>query len=303
VLGVPDADKARHAFVRAATWADDIKMRSDYVRDGDRPSGPHAADNIGYVDKRTHAYWHYIDFPFSDDSTPVLAPDDPNALTQIRVFTNTLRGSADDDIKSYDLVWLLHLVGDAHQPLHATQRFSRQLTGGDSGGNEEKVCVSLVCDLKLHGFWDGLLGDRGTPEDAIARAAQLPAADTNLTAVADPKTWFEASFALAKQSVYTPAIGDGHGPFTLDADYQAKASEIARCQAALAGARLANLLNSALRQSRSRWRAYCTRARAGTGWRSAPTLLRPSTRACVRYRGSFVGCLTPAEAVQRAASQ
>jgi hypothetical protein len=28
-------------------------------------------------------------------------------------------GSASDDVKSYDLLWLIHLVGDTHQPLHA----------------------------------------------------------------------------------------------------------------------------------------------------------------------------------------
>src|SRR5690349_9074172 len=43
--GVPDADRDRTAFVRAATWADDIKRRPDYIKDGNHPSGPHAADN------------------------------------------------------------------------------------------------------------------------------------------------------------------------------------------------------------------------------------------------------------------
>jgi S1/P1 Nuclease len=41
--------------------------------------------------------------------------------TQIAVFRKTLADKTiSDDIRSYDLAWLLHLVGDVHQPLHAT---------------------------------------------------------------------------------------------------------------------------------------------------------------------------------------
>jgi hypothetical protein len=52
---------------------------------------------------------------------------------------------------------------------------------------------------------------------AAGRSAQLIARRVR-AAVADPKAWFEESFTQARQSVYTPAIGAGHGPFTLDAD-------------------------------------------------------------------------------------
>jgi hypothetical protein len=245
--GVPDADRDRTAFVRAATWADDIKRRPDYIKDGNHPSGPHAADNIGYVDKHVHGYWHFIDFPFSPDHTPLQVPAEPNALTQIAAFRDTLAGPASQETKSYDLVWLIHIVGDAHQPLHATSRFTSGLRNGDSGGNEEKVCVSLDCGLKLHAFWDGVLGDRGSVADATAAAALLPVPDPAAAAIADPRAWFKESFGLAQEAVYTPAIGDGHGPFTLDAEYQGRALAIAKNRAALAAARLANLLNAALR--------------------------------------------------------
>jgi hypothetical protein len=48
--------------------------------------------------------------------------------------------------------------------------------------------------------------------------------------------------------VYTDAIGDGTGPFTVDNAYFETATRVARDRAALAGARLANLLNAALRE-------------------------------------------------------
>lgn len=57
-------------------------------------------------------------------------------MTQVMI--ETLGSLASDDVRSYDLVWLLHLVGDLHQPLHATSRFSNGLDDA-RGGNDEKV--------------------------------------------------------------------------------------------------------------------------------------------------------------------
>jgi S1/P1 Nuclease len=79
-------------------------------------------------------------------------------------------------VKSYDLVWLIHLVGDAHHPLHATSRFTAA-DPGDNGGNAETVTPANAANESLHAFWDGLLGDRLTPDQAISMAAALPQAD------------------------------------------------------------------------------------------------------------------------------
>ncbi|MBB4196578.1 S1/P1 nuclease [Rhodoblastus sphagnicola] len=246
IFGAPEGERDRIAFVRASTWADDIKRRPDFYKNSLAEDGAGAADNIGFADRRVHAYWHYIDLPFSSDGAPTRPADSPNALTQIRVFTAALRSDAPGEVKSYDLVWLEHLVGDAHQPLHATSRFSRGLPKGDSGGNQERICLAFTCGLKLHAFWDSLLGASGQVGDAMAVAARLPAPDPDRAAVDDPQVWFEESAALARAVVYTKAIGDGAGPFALDQAYQAEAREIARDQAAVAAARLARLLNGAL---------------------------------------------------------
>ncbi|MGY3537869.1 hypothetical protein ACVIIY_002089 [Bradyrhizobium sp. USDA 4515] len=235
------------AFTRASTWADDIKKRHDYHFGTLAQDGSHAFDNIGYVDHAMHNYWHYIDFLFSDDGTPLIRPEEPNGLTQIRTFTSILSSNASDDVKSYDLVWLLHLVGDAHQPLHATSRFSHQLPKGGNGGNAEALCRTTVCGLKLRAYWDGLMGDTGRPDDAIVIASTLSSPDSSAASINDPETWFKEGAALAQKVVYTAAIGDGSGPFTLDEAYQATASQVARDRVALAGARLANLLNAALK--------------------------------------------------------
>jgi hypothetical protein len=240
-----DADEI--AFVRAATWPDFIKRSTDYTNDGEDPSasGPDASRNIGYSDKLMHKYWHYIDLPFSTDGTETTPPKEPNAETQITAFRDTISGTATDDVKSYDLVWLLHLVGDVHQPLHATSRFSAQFPQGDSGGNGEKVCVP-ACGEALHAFWDDALGKSESVLGAIKAAAQLDDAPASGAAIANPQAWIVESFELAKSTVYQP-IGDGKGPFTLSDDYKDDAKTIAEERVALAGARLANLLNAFLK--------------------------------------------------------
>ena len=244
IAGLPADQRAEAAFVHAATWPDDIKTDPAYHRDG--VGDATAAQNIGYADHIVHDYWHYIDIPFSTDGTSVRPPDSPNALTQIRLFASTLSSGASDDVKSYDLVWLLHLVGDVHQPLHATARFSKSLDD-DRGGNDESVTPVGGATIKLHAFWDGVLGDRGTPATAIAAAHQLPAPDPARSLISDPALWLIESFATAQNQVYTAAIADGEGPFPLDQSYLDHALIVAKQRAAVAGVRLANLINDALK--------------------------------------------------------
>jgi S1/P1 Nuclease len=244
VDGVADADRDRSAFVHASTWADDIKGEAGYIDSGDTPTSHNAARNIGYSDKLRHKHWHFIDLPFSPDGTAVRPPDPVNALTQIKALTATLASSASDDVKSYDLVWLIHLVGDAHQPLHATSRFTAA-DPGDNGGNSETVTPTNAANESLHAFWDALLGDRLTPDQATSMAASLPRADPVRAARADPQVWFDESEAAAEVFAYAQPIGEGDGPYTLTDDYQQKAIDVAHAQAAVAGARLAALLNAA----------------------------------------------------------
>jgi hypothetical protein len=61
---------------------------------------------------------------------------------------------ASDDVRSYDLVWILHLVGDAQQPLHAVGRFTASIPNGDSGGNAESVIPATGETIALHAYWD-----------------------------------------------------------------------------------------------------------------------------------------------------
>jgi hypothetical protein len=251
--GVSAADRDRAAFVRSATWPDDIKSAPGYVNDHD-DAGPNGARNIGYADCDQHRYWHFKDGPFSTDGTPLEQPREPNAETQIRAFTAALGSpSISDDVKSYDLVWLIHLLGDVHQPLHAASRFSADAPHGDRGGNSVKVC-DPQCGHNLHAAWDDSLGNGGDAQAAVAAAAALPSTPPGSD---DPSVWLSESLDLAKTVAYGPPVGQGTGPFTLSPAYQAQVRQTAQMRASLAGARLAALIDAAHPTVRGTGAARC----------------------------------------------
>jgi hypothetical protein len=252
VADVPAADRGELAFLMAARWPDAIKRDSGYVNDGndngETPVEPVASLNIGYKDKARHKYWHYKDVGFSTDGTAVEPAKVPNAETTIVRFRATLASpKATAGLKSYDLSWLIHLVGDIHQPLHATSRFTADLPHGDIGGNKVALCVA-PCRDELHAFWDDALGRSESAASAIELAATLPAAPAGLAKITKVATWIDESVASAKADVYVAPVGAaGRGPYTLDDGYAAHAREIAAQRIALAGARLAHLIRVALK--------------------------------------------------------
>jgi hypothetical protein len=237
-------------FMMAATWPDFIKHKAGYSDDGtekgDRPDGATSSQNIGYSDHLRHRYWHFVDTPFSTDSTSLPVLPSPNAETQITAFRAVLASNDPDANKSYDLVWLEHLVGDIHQPLHAATRVSSSHPQGDHGGNLVTLC-SAPCKQELHAFWDDLLGTSSKASSAVTVGRNLPAADATLATKTDAADWAAESFDAAKQTVYVAPVTSGDGPFTLTPAYKAAAKKVARERVALAGVRLANLLNHELK--------------------------------------------------------
>ncbi|MBX9689360.1 MAG: S1/P1 nuclease [Candidatus Obscuribacterales bacterium] len=235
----------------AATWPDQIKKDANYFADGDadgnRPSGPDSARNIGYADKFMHKYWHFYDRAFSQDGSKVrFEIPDPNAYTQVAVCRKTLASDANDELKSYDLCWLMHMVGDLHQPMHCATRASRFAPYGDNGGNEVWVSDDENPKMRLHGFWDGCLGS-GPSFTVKAFADSLPGAKKSQVSKLNTKDWLQESFLLTKKQVYVPPIKWGNGPFKLNDSYKQSALELSKKRVALAGMRLASILNGELR--------------------------------------------------------
>lgn len=269
---VPDNLKDEIAFVKAATWPDELRKMvcstgPQCIHD-DRytPADADADLNIGYADHRLRRYWHFKDLAFSTDSTTLKEPFSPNAETQIVAFSESLgKPDLNDEAKSFNLSWLLHLVGDVHQPLHATARFSQAFPDGDSGGNDEIVCSPppAACATtgryveKLHSLWDGAIGTNSSATAARSKAKSLliaahdpnsflgtVVARTDLDAL--PSVWLSESFQLAQKYAYAPPIADGKGPHFPTQDYRTNAGSIASQQVVIAGIRLARVLNSKL---------------------------------------------------------
>ena len=257
-IGTSADDHDRMIFMIASTWADDIKGEAQYSDDGinggNTPEGAFSSQNIGYTDRLRHKYWHFVDMPFSPDQMPLPAVPTPNAQTQITAFRAVLASSQADALKSYDLVWLLHLIGDVHQPLHAVTRITKSRPKGDAGGNLIKLFGDAASNL--HSYWDELPGsDCGFCKDkiecvnrAIVLGKGYPSASSKSRNL-DPAVWIRESFEEARASVYREPIGAADQPYTIvpGSSYETQAQKLAKMRVALAGARLAHVLNDELK--------------------------------------------------------
>ena len=103
------------------------------------------------------------------------------------------------------------------------------------------------CPNELHRFWDDVLGTDARVSVSISAARLLPPVDPTEAAMKDEATWIDESFRIAQESVYVDPIANGTGPFALTNDYKNNAKRVALARAALAAARIANMLNNELK--------------------------------------------------------
>ena len=135
------------------------------------------------------------------------------------------------------LYYVAHLVGDMHQPLHASR-------AADHGGIDISVSYKGAT-TNLHYFWDSNLVDleTGTEEDIAKRlTANLTGEERLKWEAGDPTQWTNESLTLVRSHVYN--IGPSG---ELSDDYVEKARPIVRIRLVQAGLRLAWLLNTALK--------------------------------------------------------
>ncbi len=148
------------------------------------------------------APWHYVNVPDGmayDESTANPAGD---VYAKINDFIAVLRdpGTSIED-KAVALKWIVHLVGDIHQPLHAGR-------AEDRGGNSIK-CTWFGEETNLHRIWDSEIIDATKLSytelsDAIQRMVTV---EIESGPEPEPMLWLEESRACAVQA-YTPP-GDG----------------------------------------------------------------------------------------------
>ncbi len=202
-----EKQRARHAFIQSAYWPDTIKGDPRFYDESKRDQPPTAV-LPGFADMRRHTNWHYINIAFSPDGTPFPQPPPVNALAQINVILAVIwtgpvpaPGSvAAVQDPTYLLPWLLHLVGDVHNPMDCTSRWKTDQvdlkTGrpwSDLGGNG----VSVLGANNLHAFWDDALGITYTPLfiDGVIKFLRGKGKDGEK--VLDPKEWVNEGARLA----------------------------------------------------------------------------------------------------------
>jgi len=248
--------RQREFFVRASTWSDSVRPDRNDTRPCTRF---HRRD------------WHFINFFWSGLSggaganlptnrSEIAVPTD-NAVERLVFLRPLVACSAAPcgtprAAQSTALAWILHLIGDIHQPLHSTARVTTQPDErqGDQGGNLFKLGPPSVTNppLSLHGYWDGII-DRAVPrlpsegEQAyVSRVSAAivmkhpPASMTPRLKPAEFAAWSNEGFETTKRSVYPNTLTRGQMP---PPAYQTNALTIAQEAIALGGYRLADLLN------------------------------------------------------------
>ncbi len=247
------ARQDRWFFAYAATWPDTAR-RFERERS--------AATRDALIARYHHGSWHYINLPTylrASDAAALRIPTPPmrwsaglaganlNIVQALAQLTKQwcAAGQTDAD-RAVALSWLLHLVGDVHQPLHATALYAVPLfPDGDRGGND----IAVSGGTNLHALWDGALGSDARPQrlDALAREhGGVEAAAPGPDLLREFKRWAKQSRDLAERVVYTDQVRSAVSTalerpprVRLDADYRAQLRATAQRQIGIAGQRIA----------------------------------------------------------------
>ncbi|MCI0682146.1 MAG: S1/P1 nuclease [Gemmataceae bacterium] len=274
--GRPDEiSEVEWVIVRTSVWPDWVRPRSK-----GKKKDPRGAEVTRYHRSEDH----YVNIPLIDPKDAdsfagktLVDPDLTNILDALKQRSNEVRTKTMADVdKAVAVCWIFHLVGDIHQPLHNVAYFSREFRKGDMGGNLFGVRAAGQ-PVRLHSYWDNLLGDDPNYADdsaehqariyreALAMAArlrtrQLTDAEQGLldknTTIA---SWSQESYELAKTVGYAKADGtplpgiwvpfNGKVPDKAPdagADYVKTARATAEVRIVLAGHRLAERMKTLL---------------------------------------------------------
>jgi nuclease S1 len=232
-----------------AVWAD--TLRGSFNTPGIRPETPR---------------WHFVDIPLQADYDAARdCPETPNGgcvVSAVAMFQGVLASKRPGyyaNSRAEALKFLVHLVGDLHQPLHCVD-------DQDAGGNLKRV-VWLGGEVsKLHAVWDdGILGEsmrRAGLADALKYADRLfaelsapqrqeasPPASTTPTVVdrATLETWARAAHAIARHAYADIGAKDANNRYHLGTAYYTAHKAEVDDQLKRAGIRLARILNENLR--------------------------------------------------------
>ncbi len=205
-------------------------------------------DNIRQDGMSAFTAWHFINLPFSPDKSHLPYYSQQNIVWAIAQFQKTLATAKQPFNKALALAFLTHFVGDIEQPLHCANRITAALPHGDRGGN--LYVIKSAYATNLHSLWDQGLGlyvfnkHHVVSKQVLALSHIIEQRYSQATlkkALMDnnPYHWAKHSFYIAKYFAYSTP--ENKQP---SSKYIAKGQKIVMRQTALAGYRLAIMLNN-----------------------------------------------------------
>lgn len=231
-------DDADISDAEIASWADEIK------RERGRPST---------------ATWHYVNIPV-DAAGYDAKRESPKTIDIVEATSSQIAAVADKSLpiekRAEALKFIVHLIGDLHQPLHCADR-------GDRGGNSLLVYFLAISGKpsNLHSVWDTAIlknikaGERVAP---YAEKLNAQISDEQIAAWTEGNLirWANEGHGVAREHVYdalpAPATPQGEmltdkpAPITvLDQAYVDGAKPVIELQMKRGGLRLASVLNKA----------------------------------------------------------
>ena len=220
------------SFEDGATWADCVRSK--------------------YRDRfAATSTWHYVNVSIC---RPFQLPDDPDALFVVARFNRELAILANRHqprvVRLEALLWVAHLAGDLHQPLHVGD-------AGDRGGNEvETSQQSGRYPVTLHAEWDRVLVDDAVDAEpggvaGLAAAASDPIARQRWR-LRSPAAWARESWEIAQRVAYggqSDRCRDTAASVDVSGRYEHSAVPVVEEQLEKAGVRLADVLNVSLGKS------------------------------------------------------
>jgi hypothetical protein len=190
--------------------------------------------------------FHFVDIPlnvatFDPARHCQNSPNGDCVIAAIERFRATLADTTKSDAdRAEALKFIVHLVGDMHQPLHCAER------DNDRGGNAVKVTF-LGKKSNLHAVWDsGIIreADLSDVEFADELEAAIKANEIDSIQRGTPITWANEAHKLAQTNAYKRVPKSGA---ILRVAYYNRNFAVVDSQLTKAGLRLAKVLNDALR--------------------------------------------------------
>lgn len=246
IQGGAESDEMRKLdyFMLMATWADIVRDRSFETR----------------YRKYHKSNWHYEDTFWKQvgDKVEILpqVEEGGQAINRLLEYDKVLRNaSASDKDRAVAIGWIMHLIGDIHQPLHTSARVTELEPKGDQGGNLFLLTpqgTPRESQVNLHWLWDSIIVRNIPPKadvcerdyiESVARRIMKHHPYNSVSASIKSGAydqWRKDAFELATTRVYTHDLVR----FQMPSDkYKKNALKVAERQIALAGYRMADILN------------------------------------------------------------